>query len=124
MKNEHVLSGLIAKRAELAGDLIVAQKRLETLRDDLDAVDRILRVFDPNQGPEKIRPIVKRRGDRMFGYGECARAVLDALRFAPEPITVDQVVERGRAELSNCHRSPGASGDAIVARQGGADETE
>src|SRR5271163_4886273 len=94
MKNEHVLSGLIAKRAELAGDLIVAQKRLERLRDDLDAVDRTLRVLDPNQRPEKIRPVVKRRGDRMFAYGECSRAVLNALRIAPEPLTVDQVAER------------------------------
>jgi hypothetical protein len=79
----HVISALRAKRAELSGDLIAAQKRLEKLRDDLDAVDRTLRVFDPRQHPEKIRPVVKRKGDRMFGYGECTRAILNALRDAP-----------------------------------------
>src|SRR5277367_2353577 len=79
MAEPHVISALRAKRAELSGDLIAAQKRLEKIRDDLDAVDRTLRVFDPRQHPEKIRPIVKRKGDRMFGYGECTRAILNAL---------------------------------------------
>jgi hypothetical protein len=69
MAEPHVISALRAKRAELSGDLIAAQKQLEKLRDDLDAVDRTLRVFDPRQHPEKIRPVVKRKGDRMFGYG-------------------------------------------------------
>jgi len=94
MAEPHVISALRAKRAELSGDLIAAQKRLEKIRDDLDAVDRTLRVFDPRQHPERIRPIVKRKGDRMFGYGECTRAILSVLRDAPEPMTVDQVAER------------------------------
>ena len=68
--------------------------RLGKLRDDLDAIDRTLRVFDPHQHPEKIRPVVKRKGDKMFAYGECTRAILNALRDAPEPMTVDQVAER------------------------------
>jgi hypothetical protein len=49
MAEPHVISALRAKRAELSGDLIAAQKRLEKIRDDLDAVDRTLRVFDPRQ---------------------------------------------------------------------------
>ena len=94
MAEPHVISALRAKRAELSGDLIAAQKRLEKLRDDLDAVDRTLRVFDPRQHPEKIRPVVKRKGDRMFGYGECTRAILNALRDAPQPMATADLVER------------------------------
>jgi hypothetical protein len=94
MGEPHVISALRAKRAELHGDLIAAQKCLEKLRDDLDAIDRTLRVFDPRQHPEKIRPVVKRKGDRLFAYGECTRAILNTLRDAPEPMTVDQVAER------------------------------
>ena len=96
MAEPHVISALRAKRAELSGDLLAAQKRLEKLRDDLDAVDRTLRVFDPRQHPEKIRPVIKRKrkGDKMFAYGECTRAILNALRDAPEPMTIDQVAER------------------------------
>jgi hypothetical protein len=53
------------KRAELAGEVVTVQLRLGKLRDDLDAVDRTMRVFDPSQHPEKIRRIDRRKGDRM-----------------------------------------------------------
>ena len=51
-------------------------------------------MFDPRQHPEKIRPVVKRKGDRMFGYGECTRAILNALRDAPQPMATADLVER------------------------------
>jgi hypothetical protein len=94
MAEPHVISALRTKRAEFSGDLIAAQKRLEKIRDDLDAIDRTLRVFDPRQRPEKIRPVLKRKGDRMFGYRECTRAILNVLRDAPEPMTTADLVER------------------------------
>jgi hypothetical protein len=94
MAEPHVISALRKKRAELAGEVVTVQLRLGKLRDDLDAIDRTLRVFDPRQHPEKIRPVVKRKGDRMFGYGECTRAILNALRDAPGPMSAEQVAER------------------------------
>ncbi len=93
MSTAHVINALRAKRAELSGDVLPAQKRLEKLRDDLDAVDRTLRIFDPNQSPETIRPVVKRKGDKLFAYGECTRAIMNALRVASEPMTAHQVAE-------------------------------
>jgi hypothetical protein len=94
MSTSHVINALRAKRAEVSGDLLAAQKRLENLRNDLDAIDRTLRVFDPNQSPGSIRPVVKRKGDKMFAYGECARAIMNALRVASEPITAEQIAEQ------------------------------
>jgi hypothetical protein len=94
MSATHVISALRAKRAELSGDVLAAQKRLEKLRDDLDAVDRTLRIFDPNQSPGSIRPVVKRKGDKLFAYGECTRAIMNALRVASEPITAQQIAEQ------------------------------
>ena len=94
MADPHIISALRKKRAELAGEVVTAQLRRGKLRDDLDAIDRTLRVFDPHQHPEKIRPVVKRKGDKLFAYGECTRAILNVLRDAPEPLTVDQVAER------------------------------
>jgi hypothetical protein len=70
MSTTHVISALRAKRAEVSGELLAAQKRLEAIRDDLDAIDRTLRIFDPNQSPENIRPVVKRKGDKLFSYGD------------------------------------------------------
>ncbi len=51
-------------------------------------------AIDPRQDPEKIRTVVKRKGDRMFAYGECTRAILNALRDAWEPMTTADLVER------------------------------
>src|ERR1700733_10904761 len=107
MAEPHVISALRKKRAELAGEVVTAQLRLGKLRDDLDAVDRTLRVFDPRQHPEKIRPIVKRKGDRMFGYGECTKAILNALRDAPEPMTTAELVERVALDCRIATEAPG-----------------
>src|SRR5271163_2749445 len=113
MAEPHVISALRKKRAELAGEVVTAQLRLGKLRDDLDAVDRTLRVFDPRQHPEKIRPVVKRKGDRMFGYGECTRAILNVLRDAPEPMSAEQVIERVALD---CRIATEASGIAATLR--------
>src|SRR5271154_4943073 len=118
MAELHVISALRKKRAELAGEVVTAQLRLGKLRDDLDAVDRTLRVFDPSQHPEKIRPVVKHRGDRMFGYGECTRAILNALRDAPGPMATGETGGTGSAGLSDRRRSASGRGDADGARQG------
>jgi hypothetical protein len=94
MSTTHVISALRDKRAELAGDVLATQKRLEKLRDDLDAVDRTLRIFDPNRSPDSIRPVVKRKGDKLFAYGECMRAIMNTLRVATEPMTAEQIAEQ------------------------------
>ena len=122
MAEPHVISALRAKRAELSGDLIAAQKRLEKLRDDLDAVDRTLRVFDPRQHPEKIRPVVKRKGDRMFGYGECTRAILNALRDAPEPMTTAELAERVALDCRIATEAPDVAATLLARVQGRAGE--
>jgi hypothetical protein len=87
MAEPHVISALRKKRAELAGEVVSAQLRLGKLRDDLDAIDRTLRVFDPSQHPEKIRPVIKRKGNKLFADGKCTRAILNVLRDAQEPLT-------------------------------------
>jgi len=94
MSTTHVVSALRAKRAELSGEVLATQKRLEKLRDDLDAVDRTLRIFDPTLSPENIRPVVKRKGDKLFAYGECMRAVANALRTAARPMTAQEIAEQ------------------------------
>jgi hypothetical protein len=122
MAELHVISALRKKRAELAGEVVTAQLRLGKLRDDLDAIDRTLRVFDPSQHAEKIRLVVKRKGDRMFGYGECTRAILNAPRDARAMTTAD-LVERVALDLSDLDGSTGRRGDAGGACQGRAGET-
>jgi hypothetical protein len=62
MADPHVLTGLIAKRAELAGLLEHHQATVRQLLIDLDAVDATIRMFKPDfdLGPIDIQ--VSQRG--------------------------------------------------------------
>lgn len=51
---------MIAKRAELSGELSEAQKRIARLRADLDSPDATIQLFDPSIKPVTIRSRVRR----------------------------------------------------------------
>jgi hypothetical protein len=86
MTNEHVLSGLMAKRAELAGKIEMMQREIRTLVVSLDHVDAAIRIFDPNVDLEDIKSKLPPR--HMAFKGEVSRLILDALRKAPKPMPV------------------------------------
>lgn len=48
MNDPHVVTGLIAKRAELAGKLEHHHALVHQLMIDLDAIDQALRLFKPD----------------------------------------------------------------------------
>ena len=89
-----VISALRRKRAELAGEILTARRQIEKLRDDLDNIDRTLRVFDPAIRLEKIRPVVRRKGASFFHHGECGRAIMDTLRRSGEPLSAQEIADR------------------------------
>jgi len=91
MADPHVISALRAKRAELSGELISAEKRILQLRDDIAGLDRTIRVFDPTAEPHTIRPILRRKKPTLIPRGQCSRAVLEILRYAHEPMTAREI---------------------------------
>ena len=99
MADPHVLTGLIAKRAELAGELEHHQAKVRQLLIDLDSVDATIRLFKPDIDLEEIRP--KPLPPRHAAYkGEVARIVLGTLREAKKPcltqeLTMHIMAERG-----------------------------
>ena len=56
MKNEHVLSGLKAKRAELAGKIEMMQREMRVLVAIIGHIDATIRTFDPSADLEDIKP--------------------------------------------------------------------
>ncbi|HRK94814.1 MAG TPA: hypothetical protein PK694_00700 [Rhodospirillales bacterium] len=56
MAELHVVTALIAKRAELAGQLEAAQAEVRRLVIDLDNVDATLRIFKPDIELDEIKP--------------------------------------------------------------------
>jgi hypothetical protein len=81
MKNEHVISGLIAKRAELGGRIEFAQAELRQMLIDLDSLDATIRLFDPEIDLVEIKPKPLPARNQAF-RGEVSRIVLGTLRKA------------------------------------------
>src|ERR1700726_3581016 len=88
MKNEHVISGLIAKRAELAGRIEAAQAELRQMLIDLDSLDATIRLFDPEIDLVEIKPQPAR--NQAF-RGEVSRIVLGTLRKAGKPLPTYEI---------------------------------
>jgi hypothetical protein len=91
MADPHVISALRAKRAELSGELIAADKRMVQLRADIASLDGAIRMFDPAAAPDKIRPILRRKKPTLIPRGQRSRAVLDTLRDANTALTVREI---------------------------------
>ena len=85
MAESLVITGLVAKRGELAGEAEHTRRELQRLADELEHVDATIHLFDPSYDLGAIR--VRKRGHRnqWFGQGECQRLVLEVLREAVEP---------------------------------------
>jgi hypothetical protein len=86
MKNEHVLSGLIAKRAELAGKIEQMQRDMRVLVATVGHIDATIRAFDPDMALEDIRPKLPPRFQAF--KGEVSRILLDTLRETKTPLPV------------------------------------
>jgi hypothetical protein len=87
MAESHVVSGLVAKRGELAGEAERCRRELHRLAEELGHLDATIRLFDPDYALGGIRVRKRRRGQRWFGSGECQRLVLEVLRDAVGPLS-------------------------------------
>jgi hypothetical protein len=98
---DHVVSGLIAKRRELAGIIDELQRQLDQHRADLMHIDGVLRVLATDLDPEMIRPKRAYRRNRYFARNELSRLCLGVLRTAAgellstEDIAVRVIVAKG-----------------------------
>ena len=97
MENEHVLGGLMRKRAELAGKLEAAQNTVRSLIIDLDNIDASILIFNPDAQLEAIKPM-RLPPKNQAVKGEVTRAVLGALRTKGKPMTAPELAQHVMAE--------------------------
>jgi hypothetical protein len=92
---DHVISGLIEKRRELAGIIDELQRRLDQHRADLTHIDGTLRVLATDLDPEAIRPKRAYRRNRYFARNELSRLCLGVLRTAADKLlSTDDIAGR------------------------------
>jgi hypothetical protein len=91
------LSGLLRKRAEMAGQVEAMQAQLGALITDLSHIDAAIRVFRPDIDladlPEKLAPAP------FTGFrGEIQRFLVDEMRKANHPLSTFDLAERVMAK--------------------------
>jgi hypothetical protein len=85
--NAFVVSGLIKRRAELAGDIEKAHEALRRMVLDLENLDATILQFEPDFRVEAIKPKAFRPPKDWSNRGEMTRICLSILRLASEPLT-------------------------------------
>ncbi len=97
MAEPYVVTALIRKRGELAGQIEHTQTQLRQLVIDLDNLDATLRLFKPDIDLEEIRP--KPLPPRHHAFkGEVSRIVFAALRQSNRPLTAQEIARHVMAE--------------------------
>jgi hypothetical protein len=100
---DHVISGLIRRRRELAGDLLQAMAGIDDISRDLAALDHTIRLFDPGIALDQIPALQSRPKPDWALRGEVVRIVFALLREADAPMPTREIVaainrERGIEE--------------------------
>ena len=93
MAELHVVSALIAKRAELAGQIERIQAELRQAVTDLDHIDASLRIFKPDIDLAEISPRRVPPVHQSF-RGEVSRVILEALRATTRPLDTVELGKR------------------------------
>jgi hypothetical protein len=85
--NDLVVSGLVKRRAALAGEIEAAHEGLRKMVADLESLDATIVQFDPNFKVETIKPKGFRPPSDWSNRGQMSRIILSTLRQASEPLT-------------------------------------
>lgn len=91
---DYMVTGLVKKRADLAGEMERAHAHLASLAKDLEHIDATLRIIAPDMAVEAIKSKVFRPPADWSKRGEMTRMVLSILRIARQPMTTREIAER------------------------------
>jgi hypothetical protein len=99
---DYMVTGLVKKRAELAGELANIHNRVAQLVRDIEHIDATLQIVAPDIVPEAIPPRLFQPPEDWSKRGQMSRLVLGILRNAKEPlasrdIASQLILERGMA---------------------------
>lgn len=94
MAGSHVVSGLVAKRADMAGLIEHHKKEMARLTSDLGHLDATIKLFAPEVDLRTMRVKAHRQRNQYFKPGECQRLVLEIFRDTPVALSSRQVAEQ------------------------------
>lgn len=93
MSESHVVSALVAKRAELTGQIEHFQAQIRQFSVDVDHLDATLQLFDRNYDLSSIKPKTIRSSNPWFIKGEITRLTLEAFRTSSAPLSTCDIAD-------------------------------
>ena len=88
---DYVLTGLVKRRANIAGEIERTHDQLRQLLADLEHIDATILQFDPSHQVEAIKPKAFRPPKDWANRGQMSRIILSILRQAAEPLTTRDI---------------------------------
>lgn len=88
---DYMVTGLVKRRAELAGEIKATHEALRRMVADLETLDGTLRIVAPDVEVEAIRPKQFRPPDDWAQRGQMSRLVLSILRQSREMLTTREI---------------------------------
>ncbi|QHJ12694.1 hypothetical protein FX988_02952 [Paraglaciecola mesophila] len=94
MAESHVITALVSKHSELAGQIQHYQQEIARLNKSLGHVEATIKVFEPEYDLRTVSPKRTTGNARLFKPRECQMMVLDILRVASEPLTTTAITDK------------------------------
>ena len=91
MAESHVISGLVTKHSELAGQIQVHQQRMIELKADLDKIASAIKVIEPEFNLRAIKSKVIKPQNRFFKPREANKMLLECFRDAEGDISSSEL---------------------------------
>jgi hypothetical protein len=88
---EHTITGLLKKRVALFNEAEAVRNRMGEIRNDIDAIDRVLGTLGYTGDLDSEMP--RQKVHRVFGKGELTRAILGELRGATGPVGSREIAQ-------------------------------
>lgn len=91
MADPHVITALVAKYAELQGQLKANEQEADRLRTEIAHIEATIRIFRHDADLSLVAPRMPRNRSPWFRKGQCAQAALDVLRRAAMPMSAREI---------------------------------
>jgi hypothetical protein len=87
MTESAMVSGLLAKRSDMASQVEHHRRELARLAQEMGHLEATIRLFDPGYPVGSLHRRRRAPRQQWFRAGECQRLVLESLRDASEPLS-------------------------------------
>ena len=91
MAQSMVISGLVTKHSELAGQIQQHEQQIKKLKADIDAIGKSIKIIEPEFNLREIKAKAPKPNNRFFKSREATQLILEAFRDANGDAATDDI---------------------------------